>query len=98
MAVSRRRRMSHACRCLGPSQAEHGSHTHTKICTPSGALYPVSPASDETSITMRILLTTTSFQDTPGPHHQMLKDSGFEVVTARGPLTEAQVLELIQKH
>jgi len=41
---------------------------------------------------MRILLTTTSFQDTPGPHHEMLKNSGFEVVNARGPLTEAQML------
>jgi D-3-phosphoglycerate dehydrogenase / 2-oxoglutarate reductase len=45
---------------------------------------------------MRILLTTTSFQDTPGAHHDVLKKSGFEVVTARGPLTEAQVLDLIK--
>jgi D-3-phosphoglycerate dehydrogenase len=44
----------------------------------------------------RILLTTTSFQDTPGKHHQMLSDSGFEVVTARGPLTEAQMLDLVK--
>jgi D-3-phosphoglycerate dehydrogenase / 2-oxoglutarate reductase len=42
---------------------------------------------------MRILLTTTSFQDTPGPHHDMLKKSGFEIVTARGPLTEAQMFD-----
>jgi D-3-phosphoglycerate dehydrogenase / 2-oxoglutarate reductase len=42
---------------------------------------------------MRILLTTTSFQDTPGPHHEVLKKSGFEIVTARGPLTEAQMLD-----
>jgi D-3-phosphoglycerate dehydrogenase len=42
---------------------------------------------------MRILLTTTSFQDTPGPHHEALKKSGFEIVTARGPLTEAQMLD-----
>jgi D-3-phosphoglycerate dehydrogenase / 2-oxoglutarate reductase len=45
---------------------------------------------------VRVLLTTTSFQDTPGAHHDVLKKSGFEVVTARGPLTEAQVLELIR--
>ena len=45
---------------------------------------------------MRILLTTTSFQDTPGAHHDVLKKSGFEVVTARGPLTEEQVLDLIK--
>src|SRR5271154_5689948 len=42
---------------------------------------------------MRILLTTTSFQDTPGPHHDALKESGFEIVAARGPLTEAQMLD-----
>jgi len=45
---------------------------------------------------VRILLTTTSFQDTPGAHHDVLKKSGLEVVTARGPLTEAQVLELVK--
>lgn len=44
---------------------------------------------------MRILLTTTSFQDTPGRHHDVLTASGFDTVTARGPLTEQQMLELI---
>ncbi|MBC7976518.1 MAG: 3-phosphoglycerate dehydrogenase, partial [Myxococcales bacterium] len=44
---------------------------------------------------MRILVTTTSFQDTPGAHHDVLRDSGFEIVRARGPLGEAQLLELI---
>ena len=43
---------------------------------------------------MRILVTTTSFQDTKGPHHAVLAASGFEIVNARGPLTEAQLLEL----
>ncbi len=47
---------------------------------------------------MRILLTTTSFQDTPGPHHDLLQQSGFEVVTARGPLTQPQMLDLIARH
>lgn len=47
---------------------------------------------------MKILLTTTSFQDTPGAHHDVLKKSGFEVVTARGPLSEQQVLDLIKQH
>lgn len=42
----------------------------------------------------RILLTTTSFQDTPGPHHDLLADSGYEVVCERGPLSEAKMLEL----
>ena len=44
---------------------------------------------------MRILLTTTSFQDTPGKHHQVLADSGVEVIRARGPLSEQQMLDLI---
>ena len=45
---------------------------------------------------MRVLLTTTSFQDTPGPHHALLEKSGFEVVRARGPLGEAQILDLVK--
>jgi D-3-phosphoglycerate dehydrogenase len=44
---------------------------------------------------MRILLTTTSFQDTPGKHHDVLAHSGFEIVRARGPLSEQQMLDLI---
>jgi D-3-phosphoglycerate dehydrogenase len=47
---------------------------------------------------MKILLTTTSYQDTPGPHHQALASSGFEVVRARGPLTEQQMLDLIAQN
>ncbi len=43
----------------------------------------------------RILLTTTSYQDTPGKHHDFLNASGFDVVRARGPLSEAEVLKLI---
>ena len=44
---------------------------------------------------MRILLTTTSYQDTPGKHHDILAASGFDVVRARGPLTEQQMLDLV---
>ncbi|MEM6551803.1 MAG: phosphoglycerate dehydrogenase [Planctomycetota bacterium] len=47
---------------------------------------------------MRILLTTTSYQDTPGDHHQALADSGFDVVRARGPLPETDMLALIKEH
>ena len=43
---------------------------------------------------MRILLTTTSYQDTPGPHHDLLATHGWEIVRERGPLTEERVLEL----
>ncbi|MGA2232448.1 MAG: 3-phosphoglycerate dehydrogenase, partial [Tepidisphaeraceae bacterium] len=46
---------------------------------------------------MRVLLTTTSFQDTPGEHHKLLDGSGFEIVRARGPLSEKQMLDLIGK-
>jgi D-3-phosphoglycerate dehydrogenase / 2-oxoglutarate reductase len=44
---------------------------------------------------MKILLTTTSFQDTPGEHHDLLKQTGWEIVTARGPLNEADTLALV---
>jgi len=45
---------------------------------------------------VKILLTTTSYQDTPGKHHELLKSSGFEVVRARGPLSEQAMLDLIK--
>ena len=43
----------------------------------------------------RVLLTTTSYQDTPGAHHDLLAESGFEIVPARGPLPEAEMLKLV---
>jgi D-3-phosphoglycerate dehydrogenase / 2-oxoglutarate reductase len=43
----------------------------------------------------KILLTTTSFQDTPGEHHKLLADTGWEVIRARGPLNEADTLALV---
>ena len=45
---------------------------------------------------MRICLTTTSYQDTPGEHHQLLDNAGFEVIRARGPLPEDQMLKLVE--
>lgn len=44
---------------------------------------------------MKVLLTTTSFQDTPGPHHDKLSEAEFELLCERGPLTEARMLELV---
>jgi len=44
---------------------------------------------------MRILLTTTSYQDTPGRHHALLEASGHEIVCDRGPLPESRMLELV---
>jgi D-3-phosphoglycerate dehydrogenase len=44
---------------------------------------------------MRIILTTTSFQDTPGKHHDVLNQSGFEIIRQRGPLSEREMLDLV---
>ena len=44
---------------------------------------------------MKVLLTTTSFQDTPGPHHDLLKNAGFDLICERGPLSESRMLELV---
>ena len=43
---------------------------------------------------MRILLTTTSYQDTPGKHHDILAATGWEIVRERGPLPEEKMLSL----
>jgi D-3-phosphoglycerate dehydrogenase len=43
---------------------------------------------------MRILLTTCSYQDTRGPHHERMESQGWEIVRERGPLSEARMLEL----
>ncbi len=42
----------------------------------------------------RILLTTTSFQDTPGSHQELLNSQDWELVRERGPLSEERMLEL----
>ena len=42
----------------------------------------------------RVLLTTTSFQDTPGSHQDLLNSQDWDVVRARGPLSEAEMLDL----
>jgi D-3-phosphoglycerate dehydrogenase / 2-oxoglutarate reductase len=46
----------------------------------------------------RVLITTTSFQDTPGKHHDLIAEAGFEVERARGPLPEAEMLKLVGSH
>ncbi len=43
---------------------------------------------------MRVLLTTCSYQDTPGPHHELMESQGWEIVRERGPLSEKRMLEL----
>lgn len=42
----------------------------------------------------RVLLTTTSFQDTPGTHQDLLNSQDWEVIRARGPLSEDEMLDL----
>jgi D-3-phosphoglycerate dehydrogenase len=44
---------------------------------------------------VRILLTTTSYQDIAGPHHELLESTGVEIVRERGPLPESKMLELV---
>jgi D-3-phosphoglycerate dehydrogenase len=46
----------------------------------------------------RILVSTTSFLDTPGAHRDLLSASGMTVVSARGPFSDVSLIELIQKH
>jgi D-3-phosphoglycerate dehydrogenase len=45
-------------------------------------------------MTTRILLSTTSYQDTPGSHHDLLESQGWDIVRLRGPLNEKQMLEI----
>jgi D-3-phosphoglycerate dehydrogenase / 2-oxoglutarate reductase len=47
---------------------------------------------------MKILLTSTSFQDTPGKHHEFLKKQNFEIDNLRGPLKEHELLPIIHKY
>jgi D-3-phosphoglycerate dehydrogenase len=47
---------------------------------------------------MKILLTSTSFQDTPGAHQDLLNEQGFQVDRLRGPITEDVLLPIIQNY
>lgn len=47
---------------------------------------------------MKILLTSTSFQDTPGSHQTLLEGLGFEIDRMRGPLDEHTLLPIIQNY
>ena len=44
---------------------------------------------------MKILLTSTSFQDTPGNHQELLKATGYEVDNLRGPVKADVLLPII---
>jgi len=47
---------------------------------------------------MKILITSTSFQDTPGKHKDVIKNSGYEIDTLRGPVTKDVLLPIIHKY
>jgi D-3-phosphoglycerate dehydrogenase len=44
---------------------------------------------------MNILLTSSSFIETPGKHHRMLNELNYNVQMMKGPLTESQLLPII---
>ncbi len=44
---------------------------------------------------MKVLLTSTSFQDTPGKHQELLYSQGYEIDTLRGPIPESELLPII---
>jgi D-3-phosphoglycerate dehydrogenase len=46
-------------------------------------------------MTYSVLVSTSSFIDTPGAHVRKLQEYGWEVVKARGPLNEEQLLSYI---
>ena len=47
---------------------------------------------------MRILLTSTSFQDSPGRHQELLNETGFKIDTLRGPVQEDKLLTIIANY
>lgn len=47
---------------------------------------------------LSILLTSTSFQDTPGEHQEFLNSSGLQISKLRGPLEEKQIISIIDKY
>lgn len=46
----------------------------------------------------KVLLTSTSFQDAPGAHQELLNSQGFDIDHLRGPLTEAELKPVIANY
>ncbi len=44
----------------------------------------------------KVLVTSTSFQDTPGKHQELLSKTPFQFTWMRGPLNETEMLEIIE--
>ena len=47
---------------------------------------------------LRVLVTTTSFQDTPGKHHDLLAEQDWDVSYLRGPVEESVLLPIIHNY
>ena len=47
---------------------------------------------------MKILLTTTSFQDTPGKHHDLLNSQNWDIDYLRGPVEDSVLLAISHKY
>lgn len=47
---------------------------------------------------MKILLTTTSFQDTPGKHHDLLRSQNWDIDYLRGPLKEDLIMNIVHQY
>ncbi|MAZ26830.1 MAG: hypothetical protein CL868_07095 [Cytophagaceae bacterium] len=45
----------------------------------------------------KILLTSTSFQDTPGKHQTLLHKTGWDIEKMRGPLREDELIDIIHE-
>lgn len=46
----------------------------------------------------KILVTTTSFQDSPGEHHNLLNAQDWDIDYLRGPLKEYELLKIIHEY
>ena len=46
----------------------------------------------------KVLITTTSFQDTPGAHHEYLISQNFDIDYMRGPLVAKDLVGIIQNY
>ena len=45
---------------------------------------------------MRVLLTSTSFQDSPGAHRDLLEEQGWSVEYMRGPLAKSEIIDVVE--
>ena len=46
---------------------------------------------------LKVLVTTTSFQDTPGKHHDLLAEQNWDLSFLRGPLKEEEIVAVIDQ-